>query len=461
MARTRNERLAAVISEAEWTQAQVATQFVRVAREIGATNLLSVGRTNVSQWVLGSKPSGPAASILCETLSRGLGRRLTPSEIGLTDPDSDSPPHSIWHVDTLAALNELRSTQVALARRQFLSTSAYSVAGLALPEASWWQDAADRARSRPAASSRRIGAGDVEAVQEMTGFFQKRDQRRGGGHGRSAVTAYLVDEVAGMLNGTFRDENIRRELLSTAGELIYLMGWMAFDAGQHAEAQTHFSLAIRLAAEATDPALAAHVMRAMAHQAVDLGHYREALQLSSATMDRSRYNHACPRERALLGVVHARALAVTGQKREAAAALLKAEGELSSAAAGDEPGRVFFFKEASLAHETACTLRDIGDFAGAQREFKRSVRTRKATVYARTHAVTLGYLGAVQARTDGVEAACATWSRALDAMEGVQSRRALDTVTTMRQTISPFRYRGIGAVAELEARTAAVLRQVA
>ncbi|WP_327352749.1 Tat pathway signal protein [Streptomyces sp. NBC_01304] len=350
---------------------------------------------------------------------------------------------------------------MAFARRQFLSTSAYSVAGLALPDESWWQDAADRASSRPAASRRRIGAGDVEAVQEMTGFFQQRDQRHGGGHGRSAVTAYLVDEVADMLNGTFRDERVRRELLSTAGELIYLTGWMAFDAGQHAEAQTHFTLAIRLAAEATDPALAAHVMRAMAHQAVDLGHYREALQLSSATMDRSRYGHACPRERALLGVVHARALAVAGQKKAAATALLQAEEDLAAATTADEPGRMFFFKEASLAHETACTLRDIGDFAGAQREFKRSVRTRKATTYARTHAVTLGYLGAVQARTDGVEAACATWNRALDAMEGVQSRRALDTVTTMRQTISPFRYRGITAVAELEARTAAVLRQVA
>jgi hypothetical protein len=111
-------------------------------------------------------------------------------------------------------------------------------------------------------------------------------------------------------------------------------------------------------------------------------------------------------------VVFARALAVTGQKSAAAVALIKAEEDLAAAHDDGEPARVFFFGEASLAHETACALRDINDLPGAVREFRRSVRTRKAATFARTHAVTLGYLGAVQARQGKIDEACATWSTA-------------------------------------------------
>jgi hypothetical protein len=69
----------------------------------------------------------------------------------------------------------------------------------------------------------------------------------------------------------------------------------------------------------------------------------------------------------------------------------------------DEPSRVFFFGEASLAHETACMLRDTGDLSGALTAFRRSVHTRKATTFTRTHAVTLGYLGDVHARRGEID----------------------------------------------------------
>ncbi|MFJ6393897.1 hypothetical protein ACIQJT_40700 [Streptomyces sp. NPDC091972] len=97
--------------------------------------------------------------------------------------------------------------------------------------------------------------------------------------------------------------------------------------------------------------------------------------------------------------------------------LLCAEDDLRSAHDGiREPDRTFFFGEASLAHETACALRDLKDEKGAVGQFGRSVRTRGAA-FKRTHAVTLGYLGATQLSAGNVVEACATWSRALDAME--------------------------------------------
>ncbi|MEU5297966.1 hypothetical protein [Streptomyces umbrinus] len=67
--------------------------------------------------------------------------------------------------------------------------------------------------------------------------------------------------------------------------------------------------------------------------------------------------------------------------------------------------RVWFFSEASLAHETARTLWALGDFQGAQDEFWRSIHTRETGTFGRTHVVTLGYLGAAQASQGNVEGA--------------------------------------------------------
>jgi tetratricopeptide (TPR) repeat protein len=249
-------------------------------------------------------------------------------------------------------------------------------------------------------------------------------------------------------------------MFSTAGELAYLCGWMAFDNAEHTLAQQYFTIALKLAAEAGDPPLAGHILRAMAHQAVDLGHIQQALGLSAASIDGRPYALACPRERALLGVVHARALAASGDPQAATRALLRAEDDLTAATPGDEePGRVFFFGEASLAHETACALRDIGDLTSSVREFQRSVRTRQSDTFTRTHAVTLGYLGAVHARQGAIDEACAAWSDALQMMDGVRSARARQTVLDMRSVLSSFRRRGIRAVTDLDTRASRYLAQ--
>ncbi|AJT62418.1 hypothetical protein T261_0729 [Streptomyces lydicus] len=291
------------------------------------------------------------------------------------------------------------------------------------------------------------------------GFFSRQDQRLGGRASRAALVAYLQSDVADYVCRRFPSEQVRRDLFSSAAELVYLAGWTAFDSSDHGLAQANFNLGFRMAAEANDAPLAGHILRAAAHQAVDLGHRQRAMELADGSITQHRYTLASHREKALLGVVHARALAVTGQKAEALAALRRAEDDLSNATPGEEPARVFFFSEASLAHETACTLRDLGDLKGAEKEFKRSVRTR-ALPFARTHAVTLGYLGDVQVRQGQVDAACATWTQALDAMEGIQSGRVRSTVVQMRRALSPVRGRGGSAAATLDQRARAALRSV-
>jgi hypothetical protein len=363
-----------------------------------------------------------------------------------------------WRVDTLITLADLGRGDLDIDRRSVLSTAVYSLAAAALPAPGWWTEMAARGLARHSSAGQQIGQTDVDGVRDMVQLFSQVDQRRGGGHARTAVVQYLTTDVSGLLHGRFTDEQVRRNMFTAAGELAYLSGWMAFDNAEHAAAQRYFHLAVKLAAEADDPAMAGHVLRAMAHQAVDLGIPQRALALADASVDGRRYTEASPREKALIGVVHARALAASGDTRRAAIALLRAENDLTDAKPGDaEPGRVFFFSEASLAHETACTLRDSNDLKGAITQYRRSVRTRKATTFTRTHAVTLGYLGEAQARLRQIDQACATWNRSLEAMQGIRSGRTREVARNIRAVLGPLRSRGISAVLETDARAAAYL----
>ncbi|MFF9076078.1 Tat pathway signal protein [Streptomyces sp. NPDC014872] len=457
MGRTRNRQLEAAIQELGLPQARLVARFRAVAAENGAHELDATNRSSITRWVSGTHPSGRAPSILAETLSRGLGRTVTLADIGLAADEGDDPQPLEWSVDTLTTLVNLGGTDMDMDRRRALVSSAYSVAGLALPSESWWKEAAERARARKAMSMHTVTTQDVESVREMAVFFSRRDQQRGGrGAGRTALVAYLRTEIADYLNSRFPTEELRRAMTSAAGELAYLAGWTAFDAGEHPVALRWFTIATQLAEEARDAPLAGHVLRAMAHQAVDLKQPAQAVRLATDSIAGKRYSNASWREKALIGVVHARSLAADNRRKDAVGALAQAESDLSRAGEGDEPGRVWFFGEASLAHETAATLRDLGDLKGAEKQFRHSVRTRRAQ-FARTHSVTLGYLGAVQVQQGQIEAACDTWGQALDAMTGVQSGRARETVVQMRRALSPFRGRGGSPAAELDAKARAAL----
>ncbi|WP_073772694.1 hypothetical protein [Streptomyces sp. MJM1172] len=122
----------------------------------------------------------------------------------------------------------------------------------------------------------------------MPEFFSRRDQRHGGMDGRTALYQYLVDVVAGYIGGVFTSDDTRRALLAAASEAVYLAGCMSFDASHHEAGRRYFTLALKLAAEADEAPLAGHILRAMAHQATDLGHPQTAVDLATASVERKR-----------------------------------------------------------------------------------------------------------------------------------------------------------------------------
>ncbi|QSB03963.1 helix-turn-helix domain-containing protein [Natronoglycomyces albus] len=291
----------------------------------------------------------------------------------------------------------------------------------------------------------------IEIVRDLTVTYSAHEQRHGGGNqARVAVEHYLQTQVAPQLASA--SSSARQDMFRAVAELLYVIGWMSYDASEHAVADRYLTSAARMAHEAGDGPLEAHILRAMAHQAIDLGDRTRALGLARRSMTPGRYGRACPRERALIQVIYARALIANDEHTAAARTLLHAESDLRNASPSqEEPQRVFFFGEASLSHETACGLRDMGDFTGAAKHFAHSVRTRNAERFTRTHALTLGLQADVEFRRGNVEEAFSMWNTSLDSMHGIRSGRTRNVASNILTTLNSqptIKYPGSSELAE-------------
>ena len=457
--RQRNERLSAIIKACGWSYDAFASAIRAVAKE-SDDDLSSLHRSLVAYWISGVRPSGTTPQHMVEAVSRRLGRQVTLSDLGLGSGDDDSQPALAdldWDRDPIADL--ITVGRADLERRDFARTALYSLAALAVPLDNWREIAARGRRARHGGAA--IGKGEIEAARHMIDTFTHADERFGGGHARHAIVAYLTADVAGYLRGSFGSDDDRRAMFSAAAELTYLVGWKAFDSAQHGVAQTYYLKALRLANEGDDGALGGFVLRAMAHQAVDLGHGQACLQLAESALEWSRKN-ATPGASALFTVVKARGYAAERHREPTTTTLRAAEHLLSQVDWNAEPVWIhrMGFGEPSLANQTAQALRDLGDLEEAERQFRRSTATRNGTAHRRVHALTLANLADLQYSRGQVFAACKNWSKSLDAMSGLQSARARQAVLNLRRRLGALGQRQPAFARKLDQRAAGMLGTV-
>lgn len=451
--RPRNERLLAVIRACGWSYDGCVHAVRAVATESGE-ELVSLHRSHVAHWVKGVRPSGSMPYFLAEAASRRLGYGVNPGDLGLAAGAEVPGDASVWERDPVAGV--LMLGRADLERRELAKTALYSLAALAVP-LDEWQETAERGRwARDGGAA--VGAGDVDAVRQMVAGFSEMDERFGGGQGRIAVVAYLSTDVAGYLRGSFASDADRRAMFSAAAELAYLAGWKTFDSGHHGLAQRYYVKALRLANEADDGPLGGFILRAMAHQAVDLGHGEASVQLADSALTWSRRN-ATPGVSALFTVVKARGHAAERQGADVARALVRAEGLLGRVDWAAEPAWIkrMGFGEPSLANQTGQALRDLGDLAGAERQFRRAAATRDGHGHRRIHALTLSYLADVQFARNEIAEACTTWSKSIDATAGVRSGRMDHAVRNLRRRLATLGTRRPGYARQLDRRAATIL----
>lgn len=213
-----NSRLRETIAAAGCTYEALAKDVRRVAAENG--DLLQTNKSAISHWANGTRqPMGQSPAYLAEALSRRLRRIITPADIGLQGSEGTVPTTS----DPVITATDLGRADVE--RRRFLAVAAFSAAGVAMPLGYDHEATARLLRTRAGRTT--IGAEDVDVVRQITASFTAADERLGGGHGLTTVTAYLADTAAPMLRARFPSEPLRQAAFGAVAELAYLAGFVA------------------------------------------------------------------------------------------------------------------------------------------------------------------------------------------------------------------------------------------
>lgn len=256
-------------------------------------------------------------------------------------------------------------------------------------------------------------------IRETTRQFSDLDDRYGGGHARTAVAAYLVNDVVPLLRGT--TGRVRPDLFRAACHLTYLAGWMAVDGGANGSGQKYYIQAMRLADEADDPLMRATVLRSLAVQAIELGHPTAALDLAESAIASLR--SGCPvRTRAWITGVHAEALAATQDGWLARRALCRAERDLGRADSQSGSEWIGNYRRESLDHQTGMVFLHLGDLAQAEAHLSASASSRQLTER-RSRALIGARLAVVQHRRGCRDAVGHTLAQIADDIVSVESAR--------------------------------------
>ncbi|MER5772560.1 hypothetical protein [Streptomyces sp. NPDC001985] len=308
----------------------------------------------------------------------------------------------------------------------------FSLTALTVPE---WEEllSGTTAHRTAAMAGRRVGRAEVEALKSMTAYFATSTGAFGGGHARTALAAYLADDVTPWLLAGAGD-HVHRQLLTHTAQLTILLGNMCADDDADALAQRHHRTAAHLAAEAEDPHTYTIAVRALAAHALELGHHRPALALTEQAVATAA-RHASPLTQAFTQAQLALAHARVQDRPRALLALRRAE--VLHGQADQDPSDPFdTYPIAALHFQRARTLAALRDHRAAGRAFHASLRAR-APQARRARALTTAHLAESQLLRGNLEESVSTWKRFLADYPGLRSSRATAFLTTMRRALRP------------------------
>jgi hypothetical protein len=270
----------------------------------------------------------------------------------------------------------------------------------------------------------------------MFGAFQEIDVMQGGGSGRLVLTEYMNSHVYPLLRRT-HSVTVRHALCCAAAEQTYLLGWMAFDNGEHSTAQRYLIQALRLAEESHDVALGAHVLAGMADQATLLGSPDEGRKLAQAGRQglRKADSPACLAD---LWALEARALAVLGDKLGTARAIAESERVFALVDREKEAQWAKFIDGAYLHGEHANAFRDLNQADHSAEHARQSISHARAQNRARRGAMSQAALAVSHLQLRNLEAAHSAGLRTLELSGRVKSSRCLEAVQDIQRRMAPF-----------------------
>ncbi|MGK5630364.1 helix-turn-helix transcriptional regulator [Streptomyces sp. URMC 123] len=143
----------------------------------------------------------------------------------------------------------------------------------------------------------RVGMGQVADMRQRVHGLRLADDVLAGGDLMRPALRELRKAVRVYREHDYTDQ-IGRQILCQIGELAQITGWIASDAGQHAEAERIYRLGLSAAMQAEDRTLAGHLAGSLAYQFSNNGREVEGLTLARAAFEGAGPD-APPKARAL------------------------------------------------------------------------------------------------------------------------------------------------------------------
>ncbi|MGH3343467.1 MAG: transcriptional regulator [Carbonactinosporaceae bacterium] len=412
---------------------------VKAAAQTWGQRHITPDASSVRRWLEGDQPRPPVPEILADVFSAHFGYRITTYDLGFGEGGT---AERAFVYNSSFAVTEEAVTDVGRAdvdRRNFLALAPFAAVAAVAPSRDWLLNTLDQ-QPEPGP---RVRLEDVTAVKNMFGEFQKMDVLQGGGSGRLILAEYMNQHVFPLLRRT-HTEAVRRALCEAAAEQTYLLGWMAYDNGEHGTAQRYLIQSLRLAEESKNSALGAHVLAGMADQATLLGNPDEGRRLAQAGRAGlgKRTSPACLAD---LWALEARALAKLGEKTQAARAVARSEAVFSRVRPDEEQQWAAFIDHAYLHGEHANTFRDLNESKPAEEHARRSIDHARKQGRARRGAMSQAALAVSHLQRRNLEAAHAAGLRTLSLSRQVKSSRCIEAVQDLQRRMGPYGNHGLVA----------------
>jgi hypothetical protein len=264
----------------------------------------------------------------------------------------------------------------------------------------------------------------------------------------AAATAFnLADSATGKPGAVVSDSDngAKNATLATLGTLANLVsvcsaqhdiGWMAYDANRQSLATYYFARALRFSHAAENRLLGGRILAAMSHQAIYLGHIREALDFARAARC-GTLHLATPRAAAMLAAMEACAHAAAGNARPCRAALDDAEHALAQAPGGPDPDWLDFDEGGYLGH-AARAYRDLGEPKKAEQLAEKSV-ARCLAGHSRTRAQRSAIQATAYLRLGEVDAAADVGQRIVAEAWNLHSGHVFGEIAELVEAVEPFK----------------------
>ncbi|MGP3987178.1 hypothetical protein [Streptomyces sp. 3N207] len=434
--RSPNRQLAALLAESGWSAGELARAVNALGTKYGLR--LRYDRTAVAHWLEGSRPRPPVPGLVAQVFGRRLGRAVPLGETGLesTTAAGTSTDAVLRTGDLVERLSALCDADADPARRLALNQEMLTAVDSRLPA---WAPATGPQTDRPVGVAQGGTPYADARLADMVTVFADLAEKYGGAHARSALGAYIADDVTPRLVPAPDGEAADPTVLTGSACLMHLLGTMAADAGLPNLGYHCYRSALDLAHRADDRNIYAITLRTMAVLALRRDDMARARQWTQAALEVAAPT-ATSHVRCYLHAGRAVVRAAAGERNAALADLLAAERshEAESDAVAAPLGPFTRYPPAGFQYQRGEVLLSLGDRAEAVAAFRESLAVRPPAHHIAlvlTHArlaETLLALGELEAALDQCRQLFVHYPH-------TASRRTTAALTTVRRSLAPYR----------------------